>query len=215
MQEAVILYAVLLVFLCLCRGNVEWVQGSCSLSPTILLVCSLFLPSRAPLLGVSTALTLADSSWECEQLDGKYISHSAVGCSKPFKKWRGGEKLFCQVKTRASSTSHVSLSFLISNLWLLWSRSLYQPFLVDHLALYTYVWKQKPQHYPCASRASLQKDILGWPLSLDLSISFLVVSNLDYFISARSSCDHWRSFKQVQMCFLVSDIWPLQSPAVP
>lgn len=49
-----------------------------------------------------------------------------------------------------------------------------------------------------------KEGIFGRPFCLDLSRTYFFASDPDYFISARSCCDQYEGFKQVQMCVSVS-----------
>lgn len=57
-----------------------------------------------------------------------------------------------------------------------------------------------------------KEGVLGRPVCLDLSRTYFFASIPDYFISLRPCCDQYAGFKQVQMCFSVSDTWSLQFP---
>lgn len=164
---------------------VKWTQGSCYFSATMLPVCSLFLSSKAPPEGVSTALTLTDWSWYCEQLDGKYVSLFAFGCPKTLRNeeeergyvaWSRPGPLPCLViffNLQSVGCSGLDLSANLSH----WVSGVYVVKSSMKVGVSTYSF---------TSWATWQEGILGQPFCLDLPKNSLLASDLDYFISARS-----------------------------
>jgi len=112
--------------------------------------------------------------------------------SQKLRKWREGKKLFCHIKTRASSMSHVRFLQSVGYSGVDLSASLSH--LVTWFCMLKSVWKQKL--YSRASWATWQDGVLGWPFCLDLSRNCLVASDPDYFISARSHCHQYRSLSR-------------------